>query len=261
MSGVKMMKRTRGVQEFEFLSIEDAMALILKHREERRLEKKKKEAKGSKHNSKNSLEEKKGSRNNSKNSLEEEKISRKGSTPGPGKSKSDPTDENKSHEKKEAYINPIDIHTELWVNSVENLRSESMKSLGQESNEAGASLTSVLQNISAESSVANSETKGSMLVEDPESEISSSSYIHEKHLSRDSNSRQTNVLITVGGWVYHDSDEHSLPFSVLQRNMHGDQYSLVWETDTLLELGSSLKIVVSEIASFIVQQGIQGNLL
>jgi hypothetical protein len=73
-----------------------------------------------------------------------------------------------------------------------------------------------------------------------------------------SNSKQTNVIITIAGWIVHSEDDHSLPFSVIEKGVHGDQYSLIWETETLKELGSALKILVSEVTSFIVQQGIQG---
>ncbi len=36
MSGVKMMKSTQGIEQFEFLWIEDAVKLIEQHRAERR---------------------------------------------------------------------------------------------------------------------------------------------------------------------------------------------------------------------------------
>jgi hypothetical protein len=224
MSGVKMMKRTRDVQEFEFLSIEDAMILIMKHREERRIERLKKETQGQ---------------------------------PEPDSSVSEKKNEDLEVEKGTEYINPIEENTAMWIKSMENLRSMSLRSMdtggiSSAPNSLAGDKTSIL-------SAANSTFQGSMIVQDPESDITSHSYVHENPLTLDSAARQTNVLITVAGWVYHNADEHSLPFSILERNIHGDQYTLIWETDTLIELGTSLKIVVSEIASFIVQQGIQGK--
>ncbi|KAI8846422.1 hypothetical protein BC829DRAFT_479598 [Chytridium lagenaria] len=43
--------------------------------------------------------------------------------------------------------------------------------------------------------------------------------------------------------------------------MHGDQYSLVWETKALRDLGSAMKLLVGEVTSFVIQQGIQTFLL
>ena len=49
--------------------------------------------------------------------------------------------------------------------------------------------------------------------------------------------------------------------NIYGRDIYGDQYSLIWETQVLKDLGSTLNILVGEIASFIIQQGIQGTLL
>lgn len=73
--------------------------------------------------------------------------------------------------------------------------------------------------------------------------------------------KQTNVLITVAGWITYGPDDHTLPFSTLERDVAGDQYALVWETETLQELGSALKLLVGEVASFLVQQGLQATVL
>ncbi|KAI9106309.1 hypothetical protein DFS34DRAFT_574321, partial [Phlyctochytrium arcticum] len=73
--------------------------------------------------------------------------------------------------------------------------------------------------------------------------------------------KQTNVLITVAGWITYGADDHTLPFSTLERDCHGDQYALCWETDALQELGSALKLLVGEVASFLVQQGLQATVL
>ncbi|KAJ3045078.1 hypothetical protein HDV00_011803 [Rhizophlyctis rosea] len=73
--------------------------------------------------------------------------------------------------------------------------------------------------------------------------------------------KQTNVLITIAGWVTYGFDDHTLPFSTLEPNVAGDQYSLIWETQTLTELGSALKLLVGEIASFVFTQGLQATVL
>jgi hypothetical protein len=234
MSGVKMMKRTRDVQQFEFLSIADAMALILKHREERRSEKLKKSKQG-KSSPKTQSDEKRRSIN---------ELDRRST-------------EILKDEKGVGYINPIEYNTDLWVKSMTELRSNSMRSIDMSG--IGSAPYSEAGDDTPIVSVASTIITGSMVVEEPNSDITSHSFVHENPLAQDSASRQTNVLITVAGWVYHNDDEHSLPFSILERNIHGDQYTLIWETDTLIELGTSLKIVVSEIAQFIVQQGIQGT--
>ncbi|KAJ3278037.1 hypothetical protein HK104_002712, partial [Borealophlyctis nickersoniae] len=73
--------------------------------------------------------------------------------------------------------------------------------------------------------------------------------------------KQTNVLITVAGWITYGFDDHTLPFSTIEPATWGDQYALVWETDTLQELGSALKLLVGEVASFLFQQGLQATVL
>ncbi|TPX64763.1 hypothetical protein SpCBS45565_g05660 [Spizellomyces sp. 'palustris'] len=73
--------------------------------------------------------------------------------------------------------------------------------------------------------------------------------------------KQTNVLLTVAGWITYGPDDHTLPFSTLEHDAHGDQYALCWETDVLQELGSALKLLVGEVASFLVQQGLQATVL
>jgi hypothetical protein len=77
----------------------------------------------------------------------------------------------------------------------------------------------------------------------------------------ESPSKQTHVLITVSGWVAYDQDDHTYPFSTLEPGLNGDQYSLIWETKALQELGSTMSIFGKEIASFIFQQGLQVTLL
>ncbi|RKO98790.1 hypothetical protein CXG81DRAFT_15443, partial [Caulochytrium protostelioides] len=73
--------------------------------------------------------------------------------------------------------------------------------------------------------------------------------------------RQTHVLITIAGWITYGEDDFTLPFSLLRRGLYGDQYSLVWESQALQDLGSALRLLVSEIAGFIFQQGLHATLL
>ena len=56
-------------------------------------------------------------------------------------------------------------------------------------------------------------------------------------------------------------DDFTLPFSTLQKDIYGDQYTLVWESADLQSLGSTLKILASEVASFILQQGVLAAVL
>ncbi|KAJ3400020.1 hypothetical protein HDU80_007351 [Chytriomyces hyalinus] len=74
---------------------------------------------------------------------------------------------------------------------------------------------------------------------------------------------KANVLITIAGWVgsLDSRDDFTLPFSTLTPGLHGDQYTLVWETQALVELGHAVKLLMAEVTSFVVQQGIQYFLL
>ncbi len=74
-------------------------------------------------------------------------------------------------------------------------------------------------------------------------------------------STQTNVLITVAGWVNYDQDDHTYPFSTLKIGLNGDQYSLIYETEVLKKLGTTMSILLAEVASTIFQQGLQATAL
>ena len=56
-------------------------------------------------------------------------------------------------------------------------------------------------------------------------------------------------------------DDHTLPFSTIEQSIHGEHYSLVWETETLKQLGSALNILAVELASTLIQQGLQVTIL
>lgn len=79
--------------------------------------------------------------------------------------------------------------------------------------------------------------------------------------AEDKAQKQTHVLITITGFVEYDQDDHTYPYSTLTEGGNGDQYSLIWETATLKELGGTLRILLGEIASFIIQQGLQATVL
>ena len=50
-----------------------------------------------------------------------------------------------------------------------------------------------------------------------------------------------------------------MPYSVLERGVYGDHYALIWETKALQELGASLHLLYSEMASFVVSKGLVGR--
>ena len=176
MSGVKMMKRTRAIEEFEFLGISDALEIIEKNQEERR---KKWEIKTKKKTGTN----------------------------------------NKEVPKSKSHDELVAANTLLW--------------------EMPAS------------------SKDLDTLEDKESLDAFFSTPN----STEVNSKQTHVLITIAGFVTMDRDDHTRPFSTIEQGSNGDQYSLIWETKVLKELGETLSILLGEVASFILQQGLQFTVL
>ncbi|KAL7746827.1 hypothetical protein RI367_007873 [Sorochytrium milnesiophthora] len=75
--------------------------------------------------------------------------------------------------------------------------------------------------------------------------------------------KRTSVVITVGGWLAKTDEQNSdicVPFSVVDASM-GDHYSVLWEPDTLRELGSALKILAGEVLSTAVQQALMVTML
>ena len=250
MSGVKMMKRTRGIEQFEFLGIEEAMKLIQQHREERKMQRNKRLL-----------------REAEEAALQKSKEQEISTTSSSNRKKS-------SNSKK----------TEAWTRSLKDVKHsgaytlDDLPSLSQDSIPR-ISTSSSFPNLKVDLNVENqdneqkeeyddhlesNETQEHEEEEDLDSEphdvASSAIYSIPLEEAEDtfSHSRQTNVLITIAGWVVHSEDDHSLPYSVLERHIYGDQYTLIWETEVLKDLGTALKILVGEIASFIVQQGIQG---
>jgi hypothetical protein len=197
MSGLKMMKRTRGIEEFEFIGIRDALKKIQENKKKREEERAKKD---------------KSSRENLKASAPTLTM--------PSKDKNPSTD----------------VVWELKS----NLSNEPLPQLQTEK-----VIDDWASKVGPEDEDEPSEPILGHILEEPEDNIS----------------RQTNVLITVSGWVAYDTDDHTYPFSTLEEGLNGDQYTLIWETKVLQELGSTLSILVGEIASFIFQQGLQATLL
>lgn len=272
MSGVKMMKRTRGIEQFEFVSIEEAIKLIEQHRAERREKRQarlKKEEEDAEQAAANDNKDATLPKDSTRKTKQVESLSKKRSMrERPGYSGSERS-------------------TEDWVRSTEELRSvagsepshsprvRQLEILAQPSSRSSLSRRdsepSAQNQTSPEGNQPNFESRevespekgdNESLEPDQAEELSSALYsvpgdaVNPFHIPK---TRQTNVLITIVGWITYSEDDHSLPFSVLQPNVHGDQYTLIWETEALKDLGSALRILVSEVASFVVQQGIQGK--
>ncbi|TPX43493.1 hypothetical protein SeMB42_g04692 [Synchytrium endobioticum] len=79
--------------------------------------------------------------------------------------------------------------------------------------------------------------------------------------TRNEGVKQANVLISIVGYILYGQEDHVMPFSVLRRGFYGDHYALVWETKTLQELGASMNLLYSEMASYVVAQGLQYTIL
>jgi Skp family chaperone for outer membrane proteins len=206
MSGLKMMKRTRGIEEFEFLGLREALGKIAENKKKRKDEREKK--------GKVSTENLKETMNGTVN------LPEKADNASSSLGANEILWEMKSNMSEDVLPHPqTDVIIDQWANKISVDEDEDVVS------------NPVLEpTASAETSIEN---------------------IY----------RETNVLITVSGWVAYDIDDHTYPFSTLELGMNGDQYSLIWETKILQELGSTLSILFGEIASFVVQQGLQVTIL
>jgi hypothetical protein len=214
MSGMKMMKRTRGIEQFEFLGLEDAILEIRKNKEQRKLQR---------------ISDKEGI-----NRMREVEIQK-------------------------------DLHDHLS-------NSHTFSEYGHEntSNRESSTSTPIPNEFVHEEGevlweAARSEASNEILSPDKVSKVAEIEQEEEFTIrlssSEETTSHQTNVLITVAGWVQFDQDDHTFPFSILEPGQNGDQYTLIWETKVLADLWSMLSILVGEVASFIFQQGLQATLL
>jgi hypothetical protein len=206
MSGVKMMKRTRGIEEFEFLGISEALEIIKQNKQARQDSRDIKAKKDRKDNGEESDKQSVTSDSNAIYIHPADKLERKA----------------KRVPKK---VPPAS--TLLW------------EACGDESS-----------NNDTESNFADSPT---MLSPSP---IKSPDEVEEPTIIK-----QTHVLITVTGFVTHDRDDHTYPFSTLENDANGDQYTLIWETQVLKELGKTMVILLTEFTTFIFQAGLQATLL
>ena len=250
------MKRTRGIEQFEFISIEDATRLIEMHRAERRLERRKRHKKEAKE----------------------------------AREAKDRLKQLESHSRaSKSRLSQGEKNTEEWIRATDEVRGLGVSTMSDTGGSPRIS-QEILRPASQPNPLAHPEKSISIdfrpeekFVQHDDPSISGKSdpekpkgasdqdiddlastvisfHVDEPLNDRSSKSRQTNVLITISGWVIYSEDDHSLPYTILQKNIYGDQYTLIWETEALKDLGSALKILVGEIASFIVQQGIQGTL-
>ncbi|KAI8907984.1 hypothetical protein EDD86DRAFT_208654 [Gorgonomyces haynaldii] len=216
MSGVKMMKRTKGIEEFEFLGLQDALEMIKQNKEKRKLER---EAKQKKPHAVLQVEEQK---------RQEDAIKA--------------TNElHRSSSGKEDTLAPQQV---LWDMTSEGDDSHVNEQATEQVIDKIAGLGSSNISLEPHDVAFDDDLDGMKGPEEPEP-----------------TPRQTNVLITVAGWVSDDKDDHTYPFSVLEPGLNGDQYTLIWETQILKDLGSMISILVSEVASFIFQQGLGATVL
>ncbi|KAJ1919428.1 hypothetical protein H4219_002020 [Mycoemilia scoparia] len=73
------------------------------------------------------------------------------------------------------------------------------------------------------------------------------------------NEQQTNIVLTIPGWL-GKSDNGTFSFSSIDK-INGDHYSLLWEQDDLRRLGSSLRIIASEVIQTTVMATLQYTVL
>ncbi|KAI8318320.1 DUF726-domain-containing protein [Martensiomyces pterosporus] len=71
--------------------------------------------------------------------------------------------------------------------------------------------------------------------------------------------QQTNLILTVPGWL-GKADNGVFSFSTLDP-LNGDHCSLLWESDALRRLGSSLRMIVGEVFSITLTQTLQHTVL
>ncbi|KAJ1677992.1 hypothetical protein EV182_005007, partial [Spiromyces aspiralis] len=73
------------------------------------------------------------------------------------------------------------------------------------------------------------------------------------------NEHQTNIILTIPGWL-GKSDNGTFSFSSIDK-VNGDHYSLLWGQEDLRLLGSSLRIIASEVVGITVMATLQHTLL
>ncbi|KAJ3395267.1 hypothetical protein HDU84_000034 [Entophlyctis sp. JEL0112] len=218
LTGYKMAKRTRGIEEFEFVRLEEALVSI-------RANKKKREKLRAKRNAVKSAEVKDVKKETtSAKSVDSESLTGEDATLP------------RNDERQEGSLEV----TQKQLSSLQVSAGNSGSLARRVSDERSLNLAAPI--IFTKKDGASSE------VED-DSEIATEP--------------RSSVLISIAGWVgsIDSRDDFTLPFSTLTPGIHGEQYALVWETNSLIELGYAVRMLVSEVTSFLVQQGIQYFLL
>lgn len=229
MSGKAIVKRTRGIEEFEFLSLEEAMKKINEARESRRI-KRLQSIKKDAVIKEQELQKELNSHLRSDSNLKGQPVSAR----LPDSSSPDTANINSSMDLIFSVpdAEEDDERAGTEANAEKTLEHWAGTGGNGEDDELAPPLISPLISQQGDTAAAANEKN-----------------------------KQTHVLITVSGWVAYDKDDHTFPFSTLEPGLNGDQYTLIWETKALQELGSTMSILASEIASFIFQQGLQATVL
>ncbi|KAJ3130856.1 hypothetical protein HK100_007336 [Physocladia obscura] len=266
LTGYKMAKRTRGIEEFEFIRLEEALISI-------KANKKKRESVRAKRDAAKLKDEKK------KATL---KLAATAGSDANGDSSSSP-----SRQEGEKKLTSADVDSPSPLISLANSSTTSSQDdLPRLSFSSKRDFISGLQ-VPGSPSHRRGSSASSLASTDritlARGEITAPPIIFTNKLNKDSAASEggtedvliptqspatvanpkPSVLITIAGWVgsLDSRDDFSLPFSTITPGVHGEQYSLVWETQSLIELGHAVKIFVSEVTGFLVQQGIQYFLL
>ncbi|KAJ3072286.1 hypothetical protein HDU99_002221 [Rhizoclosmatium hyalinum] len=235
LTGYKMHKRTQGISEFEFVRLEEALVSILANKEKR------KKARGSVKKEKEKEKEKK------------ERVEVMWSSDGvEGTSGNDDRlvvlGDDVGQKGQAAVGKRVDM-----LQAVEHRRGSSSVS----------SVSSPMDRTSRESRDIGRELNAPILMATATPVTEEGASLKTSTGDGSASSPKPNVLITIAGWVgsLESRDDFTLPFSTLTPGVHGEQYALVWETQALIELGCAVRLLVSEVTGFLVQQGIQYFLL
>lgn len=84
--------------------------------------------------------------------------------------------------------------------------------------------------------------------------------VHTFELKPLYNTKRTNLIITVSGWMNGKMDDVRLPFSTVDPVM-GDMFSLLWEPEMLQSMGQTIGILASEALSTSIQQILGATIL
>ncbi|KAJ3066194.1 hypothetical protein HDU98_010492, partial [Podochytrium sp. JEL0797] len=260
MTGYKMHRRTKGILEFEFVSLEEALLSIQANKEKRALQRRKRDKSAAAKDEKTALEA-------ASDSTTDPSGSGSGSGPSGG------------GEGLPAYTSdsPLVVLASEVVDEPNPASPVSPMRQFNDSLEPGkhsrrgsyvSSIGSLAERVTSRE--LNREFVAPILyaAEPPPPEEGESGGPGSEAESGDASSPpianpKANVLITIPGWVgsLDSRDDFTLPFSTLTPGVHGEQYALVWETQALVELGHAVRMLMAEITGFLVQQGIQYFLL